>query len=69
MAKREAQASSEVPIDGTPAALSGLGERLRHFLRAPLGTARNSARERLYADIGGAVIGLGGAVALIELML
>jgi hypothetical protein len=56
-------------MEGTPAMLSGLGERLRQFLRAPLGATGNPSRERLYADIGGAVIGLGGAVALINLVL
>ena len=30
---------------------------------------RNLARERLYADIGGTIIGLGGAVALIDFVL
>jgi len=31
--------------------------------------ARNPARERLYADIGGAIIGLAGALALINFVL
>ena len=65
---------------GTP----GLGERLRGLFSispeearpaedsAPtraVRPARNFGREQLYADIGGALIGLGGAAALLNFVL
>jgi hypothetical protein len=72
---------SEGETHGTP----GLGERLRGFLSSPpeeeapgdeeastrvkARAAHISGRERLYADVGGAVIGLGGAVALLNFVL
>lgn len=67
------------------AARGGLAGRVRRFFTGPeveedgeaaatpqelaVVTARHPGRDRLYADIGGAVIGLGGAAALLDFVL
>ncbi len=82
MAKREAQARSEIPRKGVPVTLSSAAFTAPHkaeeeveveALAAPRIKAtkaeRNPKRERLYTDIGGAVIGIGGAAALLNFVL
>ena len=64
MAKREAQAHSEIRREGVPVTLSSAASRTRATK-----AERNPKRERLYTDIGGAVIGIGGAAALLNFVL
>ncbi len=66
MAKREAQARSEIRREGVPVTLSSAASLAR--TRATK-AERNPKRERLYTDIGGAVIGIGGAAALLNFVL